>query len=172
LFPNSFRPALVARLARCRRVIGYRRYGRGWLLTDGLEPVRGADGRLLPSSVLDAFNLLAETAGCPPPGHRLELFTTARDEHTADAHRRAARFANYPEVICLNPGAAFGSAKYWSAESFAVLAQELADRRGSGVLVLCGPGERELARSIVRLARRPGVYTLADQPLSLGLTKA
>src|SRR5262249_18421646 len=141
LFPNSFRPALVARLAGCGRVVGYRRYGRGWLLTDRLEPVRGADGRLLPRPILGAYNRLAEAAGCPPPGRRLELFTTARDEQATAAHWRAARFDDYPEVICLNPGAAFGSAKHWSAESFAVLAQELADRRHSGVLVLCGPAE-------------------------------
>jgi heptosyltransferase-2 len=54
----------------------------------------------------------------------------------------------------------------------AALARALADRRGSGILVLCGPGERDLARQIVMLARRPGVASLADVPLSLGLTKA
>src|SRR5262249_33085351 len=67
---------------------------------------------------------------------------------------------------------AFGSAKHWDTEYFAVLARDLVDRRGSGVLVLCGPAERELARRIVALARRPGVCSLADRPLSLGLTKA
>jgi heptosyltransferase-2 len=40
------------------------------------------------------------------------------------------------------------------------------------VLVLCGPGEREQARSIARLANRTRVVSLADEPLSLGLTKA
>src|SRR5207249_3342079 len=52
------------------------------------------------------------------------------------------------------------------------LARELADRRGSGVLVLCGPGERDLARRVAHLSDRPHVHSLADQPLSLGLTKA
>src|SRR5262245_9091065 len=36
LFPNSFRVALVAWLAGCRRRIGYARYGRTLLLTDRL----------------------------------------------------------------------------------------------------------------------------------------
>src|SRR5262249_44094495 len=44
--------------------------------------------------------------------------------------------------------------------------------RGAGVLVLCGPGERSLAREIAGLAGRPAVASLADVPLSLGLTKA
>ena len=75
-------------------------------------------------------------------------------------------------MICLNPGAAFGSAKCWPGESFATLARQLVDQRGSGVLVLCGPGERELARRIAAQAGHPAVHSLADYPLSLGLTKA
>jgi heptosyltransferase-2 len=172
LFANTFRSALVARLAGARRRIGYRRYGRGWLLTEALEPVRDAEGRLQPSPVIDAYNLIAQAAGCAHPGYRMELFTTPDDEAAADAVWRQARLTNYPEVVCLNPGAAFGAAKHWSTEYFAELAQELVDRRGSGVLILCGPAERELARQITTLARRPAVVSLAGQPLSLGLTKA
>jgi heptosyltransferase-2 len=172
LFPNTFRAALAAWLGRCRRRIGYRRYGRGMLLTDRLEPVRDTDGRLVPSPIITAYNRLAEAAGCAAPGHRMELFTTPRDEAAADKVWLEGRFARYPDVVCLNPGAAFGVAKHWSTEHFALLAQDLVDRRGSGVLVLCGPAERELAGQIASLARRPGIHTLADQPLSLGLTKA
>src|SRR5437867_2888874 len=82
------------------------RFGRGWLLTDALEPVRGEGGRLLPSPVLDAYNRLAEATGCPPPGQRMELFTTPHDEAAAGAVWQDARFAGRPEVVCLNPGAA------------------------------------------------------------------
>ena len=70
------------------------------------------------------------------------------------------------EVICLNPGAAFGAAKFWPTESFARLAQDLADTRGAKVLVLCGPNEREQARNIARLANRPHVFSLADEASS------
>jgi heptosyltransferase-2 len=172
LFANTFRTGLVAWLAGCRRRIGFRRHGRGRLLTDCLEPVRAPDGRLVPSPVIDAYNLLAQTAGCASPGYRMELFTSPADEAAADVVWRQGRLANYAEVVCLNPGAAFGAAKHWSTEYFALLAQELVDRRRSGVLVLCGPAERALARQIATLARRPAVVTLADQPLSLGMTKA
>src|SRR5262249_28993683 len=118
------------------------------------------------------YNLLAKYLGCDHPGHRQELFTTRQDEQAAELLWLEANFTAYPEVICLNPGAAFGSSKHWYAESFAALAQMLVDRRGSGVLVLCGPGEQELAQRIVTLSRRPGVRTLAGGPLSIGLTKA
>jgi heptosyltransferase-2 len=172
LFPNAFRAALAARLGGCRRVLGYARGGRSWLLTERLEPARASDGSFPPSPVIHAYNRLAEAAGCPDPGYRMELFTTTADERAADAVWDRARLDRFAEVVLLNPGAAFGSAKYWDAESFARLAQELSDRRGCGVLVLCGPGERDLARHIATLANRPGVHSLADHPLSLGLTKA
>jgi heptosyltransferase-2 len=172
LFPNSFRSALVARLGGCWRRVGYARYCRGFLLTERLEPVRDARGRLLPSPVIDAYNRLAQALGCQNPGYRMELATTECDEKAADRVWRQTRLESRPEVICLNPGAAFGSAKHWPVESFAGLAQRLVDQRGSGVLVLCGPAESDMARQIVRLAGRPGVHSLADSHLSLGLTKA
>jgi heptosyltransferase-2 len=172
LFPNTFRSALAAWLGGCRRRVGFARYGRGPLLTDRLRPRRDDRGRLLPSPVIEDYNRLAELVGCPPPGFRMELYTTPRDEAVANTVWEKAGFARRPEVVCLNPGAAFGAAKHWPAEHFAALAQMLADRRGSGVLILCGPGERDLAREIVAQAARPGVHALSDHLLSIGLTKA
>src|SRR5260370_298335 len=34
LFPNSIRSGLVTWLAGSRRIVGFNRYGRGWLLTE------------------------------------------------------------------------------------------------------------------------------------------
>jgi heptosyltransferase II len=172
LFPNSFRSALVARLGGCRQRVGYVRYGRGPLLTYRMAPVRDRHGQLIPSPAIDAYNRLAQAAGCPRPSYRMELFTTPRDEAAADAVWERTRLGNYPEVVCLNPGAAFGSAKHWPADHFAQVARDLAARRGSGVLVLCGPGERAAARGIVESAAHPSIHSLGDHPLSLGLTKA
>jgi heptosyltransferase-2 len=80
--------------------------------------------------------------------------------------------AKYPRVVLLNPGAAFGAAKHWSIESFAQLARMLTQRTKCGVLVLCGPTEREMARQIAEGSRSPHVFALNDTPLSLGLTKS
>ena len=172
LFQNSFRSALVARLGGCRQRVGYARYGRSFLLTDPLQPVRDSRGRLRPSPVIDAYNRLAEQVGCPSPSYRLELFTTPADEEAADRVWQRAGFDRRAAVVCLNPGAAFGEAKRWPSEYFATLAQMLVERCPCRVLVLCGPAERGLAREIVRLAGRPGIHSLADESLSLGLTKA
>jgi heptosyltransferase-2 len=162
----------IAWLGGCKERIGFRRYGRGWMLSKALEPVRDADGRFKPVPIIDDYNRLAEAAGCPAPGHRLELFTTPADEAAADAVWQKFQLHPGQEVICLNPGAAFGAAKFWPAASFARLAQELVELRGARVVVLCGPSERGQARNIVKLAQRPQVVSLADEPLSLGLTRA
>jgi len=181
LFPNSLRSALTAWLGGCKRRIGYARTGRSALLSDALAPLRDAAGRRVPSPVLDAYNLLALRAGCRDPGRRMTLYTTPADETDADAVWKGAGLSRYREVICLNPGAAFGSAKHWPAEHFAALARDLAERRGAGVLVLCGPAERPLSQEIAAAAKHPAVRALGDlaapvrpdgPTLSLGLTKA
>jgi heptosyltransferase II len=181
LFSNTFRSALMAWLGGCRGRIGYARYARSLLLSDAVPPVRDDLGRLKPSPVLDAYNRLAEVAGCPRPTRLMELFTTSADERAADQVWERGGLDDYAEVICLNSGAAFGAAKHWPSSYFAALARRLAEERGSGVLVLCGPNERELARDIVTQACHPNVHALADLTapaiadgprLSLGLTKA
>jgi heptosyltransferase II len=172
LFPNSFRSAAVAALGRCRRRIGFDRFGRGLLLTDVLQPVRDAAGGRVPRPVIDDYNRLVAPLGVPDPGHRMELFTTPADEAAVDGVWADLDLHRFPEVIGLNSSGAFGAAKLWPAGHFAALARELADRRGCGVLVVCGPNERATAREIVRLADRPQVASLADRPVSLGLTKA
>lgn len=172
LFPNSFRSAAVAALGRCRRRVGFDRYGRGLLLTDALKPNRDARGRRVPSPVIDDYNRLARPLGVPDPGYRMELFTTPADEAAADRVWADLGLGRLPEVIGLNSSGAFGAAKLWPAEHFADLARQLVDRRGCGVLVVCGPNERTTAREIVRLAGRPQVMSLADRQVSIGLTKA
>jgi heptosyltransferase-2 len=174
LFPNTLRSALTAWLGGATRIVGYARYGRAPLLTDAIPPLRTSEGRLLINPALDAYNRLAEHVGCPSPGNDLELFTTAADEAAADAVWDLAGLGDYPEVVCLNPGAAFGSAKHWPAEYFARLARDLVAGRGCGVLVLCGPAERALAAAIAGEVSLPQVKALADLPVSLspGLTKA
>jgi heptosyltransferase-2 len=172
LFPNSFRSALHARLGGCRRRLGFARYGRALLLTDRLQPVRDAQGKIAPSPIIDDYNRLLAPLDIHDPGHRLELFTTTADDAAAERVWREEKLHRYSSVVGLNSGGAFGAAKLWPAEHFAELARRLVAERGSAVLVLCGPNERDLARQIVAHANHPAVVSLADRELSLGLTKA
>ena len=171
LFPNSLRSALLAAAVGCRRVIGFARYGRNLLLTDRLYPARDGKGRLKPSPVIDDYNRLAVTLGTPSPGHRTELFTTPVEESAADEAWSVLGLGRYRRVIGLNPGGAFGAAKHWPTEHFVTAARGFADR-GFGVLVLCGPAEREEANRIAAGANHPAVVSLGIATLTIGLTKA
>ena len=168
LLTNSFRSALVARLARARHRVGYARDGRGWLLTDRLQPER-RNGDYIPVPALDYYNAVARHVGCEEPGDRLELATTPADEAAVDA-RLGSAAADRPLVV-LNPGANYGSAKCWPAEYYAELADALADRYGARVVASLGPKEREIADRLKAAARRP-LEVFIDPPLGLGPLKA
>ncbi|MHB1557569.1 MAG: lipopolysaccharide heptosyltransferase II, partial [Isosphaeraceae bacterium] len=172
LLPNSYRSALVARLAGIPRRIGYQRHGRGLLLTDVLHHPVDADGHRLPTPIVETYLKLARRLGCPVESTRLELATTPADEAAADQAWAELGLAGPDPVVCLNTGGAFGPAKNWPVEHFAALARRLAEESGARVLVVCGPSERENARAIVVAAGHDRVVSLADRELSIGLTKA
>lgn len=172
LLPNSWRSALLFAIGGVRRRIGYARSGRGCLLSDRLHAPRGADGRFTPTPAVEYYLALARLAGCARVSTRLELFTTSVDEQAADRAWSDLGIAPGRPVVLLNTGGAFGPAKSWPNPAFATLARRLVADRGASVVVLCGPNERAAAREIVRLADCPGVTSLADQPMSIGLSKA
>ncbi|HEY2157051.1 MAG TPA: lipopolysaccharide heptosyltransferase II [Isosphaeraceae bacterium] len=172
LLPNSFRSAWLVWRAGALRRVGYARGGRSLLLTDRLGPPRDRRGRFRPTPIVEYYLALARRLGCPVDSLRTELHTTPEDEHAADRALADLGITPGATVVCLNNGGAFGPAKSWPEEHFATLARRLAVESSVDVLVLCGPAEREAARGIVAKAAHPRVVGLADQPLSLGLSKA
>ena len=171
LLTNGFRTAAMAWACGARQRVGYRMHYRGKLLTHPVPAPCDATRRLaLPA--LDAYLQLARHAGCGDESPRLELGTLPHDEQAADEVLQSFGWRGQPSYAVLNPGGAFGPAKLWPVEHFAILARRLADERGLHVLVHCGPSERELARRIAKLAERPQVASLADAQLGLGLSKA
>ena len=169
LMPNSLRSAWMAWLAGAGRRVGFDRDGRGWLLTDRLA----AHPRRTPRPVLNDYLKLATHLGCRDLDPGMHLATTDEDEAAWDRERSAwAEHWGTRKYICLNPGGAFGAAKHWPVESFAELGNRMAVELDRGVVVLCGPSEREIATEIARRAGDPRVVSLAQAPLSLGLSKA
>ena len=172
LLSNSFRPAALAWLAGIAERIGYARYGRGLLLTDRLAVIRDGKGRRLPTPAVEYFLAVARRLGCRVDSLRTELYTTDADEAAADLVWARLGLSRSDPVVCLNNGGAFGPAKSWPPEHFAALGRRLADEAGVAVLVVCGPAERLAAQEIVALADHPRVVSIADEPLSIGLSKA
>ena len=172
LLPNSFRSALIAWRAGVKRRVGYARGGRSLLLTDRLQASRDPWGRFVPTPIVDYYLALARQLGCSIDSKRTDLHTTPADEQAADLAYKNLGITGDVPIVCLNTGGAFGPAKAWPEEHFGVLARRLAIEANVDVLVLCGPSERLAARSIVAKADHPRVVSLADQALSLGLSKA
>jgi heptosyltransferase-2 len=170
LLANSFRTALVARLAGIRRRIGYDRDGRGLLLTDRLLPER-RDGRFVPLPMIRYYNAMARYLGCRECPTLPELFTTPEQDEAARRLMEEVGVQAAQPIVALNPGSSYGVAKRWPAERFAAVADGLSESHGAVVFVLCGPKEIETAHEVARLARAR-VTVMDGSKMSLGMSKA
>jgi heptosyltransferase-2 len=162
LLPNSFRSGAAAWLSRAPRRIGYRRDGRGPLLTHGLRAARSTS----PLPTRDDYLRLGEFAlGAAIPDHRMELAVTA--EELAEADRLLAGVAR--PFVLLNPGGV-KPAKRWPAARFAEVADALARTHGMAAAVTGSPDERPVTAA-VSAAARGSVIDLAARGISLGSLK-
>ena len=164
LFPNSFAPALSARLARVPVRVGYATQGRGALLT---HPLPVPEWR---SSRHEVFYYLNVVAGL----ERLlrgssEIETREPDASlsvTEDRRREALALLggsgglDSRPLVALCPGSTNSRAKRWPSERFAALADMLAERSGARVILMGAREELDISEEVARLARRrPHVLT-------------
>jgi heptosyltransferase-2 len=162
LLPNSFRSALLARLAGAARRVGYIRYGRSVLLSRGLAAPRPK----LPVPALGYYTRLGAWAlGTEALDSRMELFVT--DDQRAEATRLLEGVGRPYAVLC--PGAN-KAAKRWPAERFAAVADALAGR-GLAVAATGAPGERGIVAEVAGAAGAP-VCDLAERGVTIGSLKA
>lgn len=157
LFTNSFESALVTRLARIPRRIGFNKDLRGLLLTDPipvpewkgrrhevfyyLELVREAEKRLLETNTVSAEE----------PDGRLDI---------SQERQQAARLSLADtgldltrKTILLGPGSTNSRAKRWPAERFAELSDRLHKELSTNVVMVGAKGEVDISASIVDRAR-------------------
>ncbi len=155
LFPNSFRSALIVRMAGIPRRIGYDRDGRGGLLTDRLVPRRAA-GKIVPVPARDYYLGLARYLGGAEPDPTLQLFTHPTDDAAALRLLAAAGHdpASTRPLVLLNPGANYGEAKLWLPERFAQLADLLRQQCGADVALTGAPRERGILDRVAALAKQ------------------
>lgn len=171
LLRATWSAGLAAWLGGARRRVGYARRGLGCLLSDALQPLH--QGRSSPPvSTVDEYLHLVEHLGYTVRSRALSLATTPQDEARADAVWRRLNLPPPEEVLLLNTGGAYGEAKHWPAEYGVSLALRAAEEFDLTTLVLCGPQEREIARTIERAASHPRVASLADEDVRFGTTKA
>ena len=178
LLPNSFKTALLCKMAGIDKVVGYDRDGRGFLLTDKLLPQKER-GKFVPFPIVRYYMGLAQYLGSHDRDLTMNLFVTESERRAAsdvfaraglepDLERPAERGRG--PLVLLNPGAQYGAAKCWLPESFAQLADRLSDERGATVLLSGAPKERAIIEAIKRSLKRPAI-DLSARGMTLGALK-
>jgi len=178
LLPNSFKSALVCKMANIKRIVGYERDGRGFLLSDKLLPQKDK-GKFVPTPIVKYYMGLARYLGATDTDLRMQLFVTEPERREAidvltrcglepDIDRPGA--AGKPPLVLLNPGAQYGAAKLWRADYFAALADRLIEEQGATVLVSGAPRERAIIEQVKRHMKRAAL-DLSNKGVSLGSLK-
>jgi heptosyltransferase-2 len=151
--PDSFSSALLMRAAGVRRVVGYRRGGRGFLLHRAVTPPAEWGRRRLAARERFVLGLMVEL-GCAEQGTRLELFTTEAEEKGAGELLAAQGIGAGETLVALAPGASYGASKLWPAASFAEVGDALA-RAGARVLLLGAPSEVAVTGRVASAMSQP-----------------
>jgi len=172
LLPNSFRSALLARLGGCRRIAGYDRDARGWMLTDKLRPLRDGHGRFAPVAAIDYYLALIERLGIDAPSRTMSLPVSQAAERQAERILREASYDPRRELVMLNPGASYGVSKMWDAQRYAAVADTLIERRGVQIIVNAAPGERQVASRVVEAMKNPPLIDFAGRDNTVSLLKS
>src|SRR5580658_2039872 len=155
LLQNAFDAALMAWMAGIPERIGYRRDGRGFLLTRAIDVPEPGE---IPRHERFYYLELLRRAGM------LERFpaTTAIQLDGADAARdcgaqRLREMGIHAPPIGISPGAAYGNAKRWLPERFAETAVRVAGPHAAAALVFGSAAERQLCEIVTASMRLAGM---------------
>jgi heptosyltransferase-2 len=175
LLTNSFKTALLCKVAGIDRIVGYDRDGRGFLLSDKLLPAKER-GKFVPSPMVTYYLGLAQYLGSRNRELKLELFVTEKERAAAqsvfvraglDAELYRPGEQGKPPLVLLNPGAQYGEAKCWLPEHFAQLGDRLVEELGATVLLSGAPRERRIIESLLRHMKHMPV-DLSAKGMTLG----
>src|SRR5688572_19367465 len=90
LLPNSFKSALVCKMAGVKRIIGYDRDGRGFLLSDKLLPQKDR-GKFVPFPMVKYYLGIAHYLGSADRDISMKLFVTGSDRREAEERSEERR---------------------------------------------------------------------------------
>ena len=178
LLPNSFKSALLCKMAGIERIVGYDRDGRSFLLSDKLLPAKDR-GKFVPTPIVAYYLGLAQYLGSTHRDVKLELYVTPSEQEEArDVLRRSnldeniyrPAAAGHGPLVVLNPGAQYGAAKCWLPEYFARVGDRLIEEMGATVLISSAPRERLIVGAVLG-AMKHSAIDLSQTGMSLGALK-
>ena len=154
LLQNAFEAAAIVWMAGIPVRIGYARDGRSPLLTHRIAvPKPGAvpvHQRFYYLELLRRAGILSEL----PESAQIRLPGMERLRKEGLAKLNAQGW--HRPMVGVSPGSAYGTAKRWIPERFAMAAVELAGRLNAGVGVFGSADERELCQSITKQVEAAG----------------
>lgn len=163
VLPNSFRSTLIAFLGGSKKRYGYKRDLRSCLLSGGPRPVKEGGG-IKPVPMVEYYMAVCRYLNLAlPEKTRPELYFSESIRGKGRALFERYGIQSGEMVIGLNPGAKFGASKCWPPEYFARLAEQIREKWACRVLLLVGPGEDELAASIIRSGSTEIINTGPDK---------
>lgn len=156
LFTNSFASALMFTLARIPQRWGYKKDGRGLLLTKGI-PVELKKNHVHQTHYyLDLLSNL----GLKEFPEEFSLPVDQQEMARIEAWLESKNIQIKKPLIIINPGAFYGSAKRWPVEKYAELASLLQNRIRAQILIIGSDDETPLAEAISsKMSQRPHVLT-------------
>ncbi|MEE9558927.1 MAG: lipopolysaccharide heptosyltransferase II [Candidatus Brocadiales bacterium] len=171
VLPNSFSSALITWSAGASRRIGYVRDNRAWLLTDAVQRPK-ENGRFLPTYMGDYYLRLCTSIGCKVGSKKTEIFVSPESgKKIEQLFSKHGLTSNSRLKVLINPGATYGSSKFWTADGFAETAKLLREQKDCDVLLVTSPDEKDVADKIVD-ASDGNIVNLSQDRITLELLKA
>ena len=146
LLQNAFDAALIAWLSGIPERTGYKRDGRGFLLTNAV-PVKED---ILKQHQVYYYLKLLQSAGIEPADTQPYLLLTDSERQWARNLLSSRLSSDNGPLIGINPGATYGSAKRWPPERFAHLIIKIINEINGRVVIFGGPSEIEIADEIIK----------------------
>ena len=162
LLPNSTRAAVIARIARIKIRAGYKRDGRSWLLTDGVEVQK--QNSPSPTSAY-YLHLANELFGMQEPQSNPTIGISEKQLNDA-----SGILEEISKPIVLLVAGASKPQKRWDPKHFATVADALHEL-GASCCLVGSPDEHELIQEVVNAASTE-VYDLTQSGMTLGSLKA
>ena len=155
LFQNAFEAALLSYLGGVRYRVGYNTDGRALFLTHRV--IR--DKAILSAHQVDYFLGLAHAMGWQVKETNPVVYLNKEDSKAVDMMLSSEGVCENDMLVGLNPGAAYGPAKRWPADRFAVIGDWASKRWGAKVVLFGSPAEAAVAEEVE--------MRMNDQPLNV-----
>lgn len=157
LLQNAFDAAWLVWRAGIPQRIGYRRDGRGILLTKAIPVPKAGE---IPAHEKFYYLELVRRAGWLesfPDVAKISLYATEEQLEKAEAKLREAGARAEAIRIAVGAGASYGSAKCWPPKRFAQALNQLQRERDADIVLFGTPGETEVSAAIQSGLLRPAL---------------